>query len=114
MKKVLIITVICITMVAALVGCNGYKNVAPDYEGAEQFESALEEGVDTEGKIVTFTVTDIRPNSYFGYNLFAGKHLNFVSDANPKVQVGDTLTVRVKEVRNVIGSWIITYEMIAR
>lgn len=114
MKRIIIITTIIICMAAIPSACNANKAIIPDYHSAQEYEQALEEGVDTVGHSVTFTVNDVIPNSFFGYNLTAGDHLNFVSDANPKAQAGDTLTVRIKNVRNVFGSWIVSNEMISR
>jgi len=36
--------------------------------------------------------------------------MNFVSNKNPNVAEGDTVTIHVKEVENVLGSYIITYD----
>jgi len=94
-------------MCFALFSCGGKV----DYKNAESFESALNAGEDLTGKTVTFTVNDFRPNSAFGYNLIAGEHLNFCSPDNPKAKEGDTVTVKVKSVKSVIGSYIIYYEM---
>ena len=63
-----------------------------------------------DGKTVSFTVTDYSPNSAFGYNLMTGKDLNFVSSDNPGVKKGAKVIVKVKEVKSLMGSWIITYE----
>ena len=90
-----------------LFSCGG--NV--DYKDAESFESALNSGDDLTGKTVTFTVDSIEPSSTFGYNLQAGEHLNFCSENNPKVKEGDTITVKVDEVKSFMGSYIIYYKM---
>lgn len=108
MKKLLksialLCAVLGLTFVA--VGCGQTK---PDYT-AKTAESALNAGKDLEGKTVKFKVTAYEPASLFGYNMETGKHLNFVSQDNPKVKKGDTVTVKVKKVTSTMGSFIITY-----
>lgn len=108
MKKLLksialICAVLGLTFVA--VGCGQTK---PDYT-AKTAESSLNAGKDLEGKTVKFKVTTYEPASFFGYNMETGKHLNFVSQDNPKVKKGDTVTVKVKKVTSTMGSFIITY-----
>ena len=88
----------------------GSRNV--DYEREEDFEAALNAGEDLTGKTVTFTVREVHPGSVFGYNLYAGEHLNFVSSQNPGVKQGDTVTVKVTEINSVLGSWIISYKKV--
>lgn len=95
-------------MIVFLAAC-GNGNPEPDYT-TEDFESALEDGANLEGKIVSVEIQNIEPDSAFGYNLQAGEHLNFVSSQNPKLEVGDELIAEVEEVENVLGSFIITYK----
>ena len=83
-----------------------------DYENVKDFEDALNEGKDLEGKTVKITVDEYKPDGKLGYTIWSGEHLNFISDDNPKVEVGDTITVKVKTVKNLLGSWIITYKRI--
>lgn len=78
----------------------------------KKFERALEEGKDMTGKKVKIKVTAVKPQSAFGYNLWAGKHLNFVSSRNPHVKKGQTITVKVTDVESVLGSWIISYKKV--
>lgn len=73
------------------------------------FEKALNAGKNMQGKKVKFRVKKIEPQSAFGFNLEAGKHLNFVSSTNPGVKKGRYLTVKVKKVTYVLGSYVITY-----
>lgn len=75
-------------------------------------EAALNAGTDVTGKVVQFTVSEIVPDSAFGYNLQTGEHLNFCSTSNPNVAVGDTVTVEIKEVISSLGSYIITYTLL--
>lgn len=99
----LLCAVLGLTFVA--VGCGQTK---PDYT-AKTAESSLNAGKDLEGKTVKFKVTAYEPASFFGYNMETGKHLNFVSQDNPKVKKGDTVTVKIKKVTSSMGSFIITY-----
>ena len=87
------------------------KNVI-DYGDAESFETALNEGKNLEGKIVRFVAGEFHPNSAWGYNVWAGEHLNFVSSEHPDIQEGDTVVVKVTTVKNALGSWIINYEKV--
>lgn len=110
MKKLsLIFAAILITL--CFVACRAEETVAPDYPDAASFEAALNEGSDTTGKTVQFTVLEFVPNSTFGYNMQAGDHLNFCSTDSPKVKAGDTVTVEVTEVSSFLGSYIISYKM---
>ncbi len=86
------------------------KSIQVDYKNAEEFEAALNSGVDGVGKIVTFTVTDFKPDSAFGFNLMTGEHLNFCSVSHPKTEIGEDVTVRVTGIQSFLGSYIITYE----
>ena len=78
-----------------------------EYSCAEDFESALNNGIDGTGAIVTFTVVNVAPDSLFGYDLWAGEHLNFIIKYNIGAEVGDTMTVEVEKVETALGSWII-------
>lgn len=114
MKKIIVTILLCVCLVGAFASCKDNKKIVPDYKNEELYELALENGDYTTGKTVSFTVSKIYPNSMFGYNLCAGKHLNFVAPTNPDVAVGDTLIVRVLDVRTVLESWIIDYELISK
>lgn len=82
---------------------------ATDAMSSEEFERALNNGENCDGKTVTFVVNEVHPDSAFGYNLWAGEHLNFVSDDASNAKVGDEVTVKVDKVESVLGSWIIYY-----
>ena len=110
MKKIALMLVAAI-VILCFAGCGSTKAVTPDYPDAASFEAALNEGVDTTGKTVQFTVSEFVPNSAVGYNMQAGEHLNFCSNTNPKVKTGDTVTVEVVEVTSSLGSYIISYKM---
>lgn len=107
MIKRMIVIALMLTLVL-LYGCS--STITVDYENEESFEAALNEGQDLEGKTVKFVVRQIEPQSAFGYNIIAGEHLNFVSSRNPNVSVGDIVTVKVTEVRSLLGSWILEYK----
>ncbi|MEO1768256.1 hypothetical protein [Candidatus Enterococcus ferrettii] len=85
----------------------------PDYT-TEQAEAALNAGEDIEGKTVSITVDKLVPNSAFGYNIQTGEHLNFVSENNPKVDNGDSLIVKVSNVKSVAGSFVIEYTEVSK
>lgn len=88
------------------------EKVIIDYGDAESFEAALNEGKNLEGKVVRFVAGELHPQSKLGYNVWAGEHLNFVSPRNPDIQEGDTVTVRITSIENLLGSWIIDYEKV--
>ncbi|MCQ2087058.1 MAG: hypothetical protein MJZ37_03190 [Bacilli bacterium] len=105
----------CLVFVGALSSCGNKETtekIVPDYVNAELFESALNAGEDTIGKTVCFVADTIKPDSAFGFNIWAGEHLNFISETNPGVKEGDNLTVTVGEVENFLGSWLIKYDLI--
>lgn len=105
MKKYLLLML----TVFLLVACGGGEDVEADYT-TKDFENALEDGEDLTGKTVEVEIDGYEPDSAFGYNLQAGEHLNFVSNKNPKLDVGDELIAEVEEVENILGSFIITYK----
>jgi predicted RNA-binding protein with TRAM domain len=106
MKKLVVLLSSFLILTLVLAGCGTVK---PDYT-TKQFETALNKGDNMEGKTVSVEVSKIVPNSAFGYNIEAGKHLNFVSTDNPNVKKGDKVILKVKQVKSVLGSFIITYE----
>ena len=112
MKKIIFSTMLCLSLFGGLCSCKGEETIKVDYENATVFEQALNDGVDTTGKLVQFTVDELNPNSTFGYNIYAGKHLNFVSDSNPHVKVGDEMIVKINEVSKFLNSFIIKYDKI--
>lgn len=111
MKKILALLLVA-AFALCLVGCGATQPVEPDYEDAAALEAALNAGTDVTGKVVQFTVSEVVPNSAFGYNLQTGEHLNFCSDNNPNVAAGDTIKVEIKEVTSTLGSYIISYKII--
>lgn len=73
-------------------------------------ETTLDEGKEITGKTVNVTVKKVVPNSTYGYNIMAGKHLNFVSSKNPHVKKGDHIIVLVTDVQSMLGAYIIFYK----
>ncbi len=114
MKKkinVLFCLLILITMIIGLTGCGcSLAGVPVDYGDAESFEIMLNEGEDMTDKVVQFTAGEIKPDSGYGYNIWAGEHLNFVSSENQNVNKGDTVVAKVKSCQQNLGSWIIKYD----
>ncbi len=96
-----------------LTGCGSAGKVAIDYADAESFEAALNAGENLEGKVVQFTAQELHPDSAFGYNVWAGEHLNFVSSRNPDIKAGDTVVVKTDTIQSSLGSWLITYEKVS-
>lgn len=128
-KKYILGTTLLVTTSLSLTACSSNKDThsntkvsstkvskpakpsipSPDYKDAESAESALNNGDDLEGKTVRFKITRLEPASTFGFNLETGEHLNFVNPHNPKVKVGQTVQVKVTEVRTVAGSFVLDY-----
>lgn len=111
MKKIFAILLV-FTVAVSLTACGQNTGFKVDYENSEVFEEALNKGEQLEGKTVTFMVSEVVPDSAFGYNLQAGEHLNFCSANNPGVKAGDTVTVKITEVTSMLGSYILNYEKI--
>jgi len=98
-------------LVFCFVGCGG-SQVTIDYADAESFEAALNNGKNLEGKVVQFTADELHPQSAYGYNIWAGEHLNFISSRNPDVEVGSTVVVKATTIESISGSWFISYEKV--
>ena len=111
MKKIIAIILVVSLMAVCLTAC-GEKTVTVDYEDAASFEAALNKGENLTGKTVKITVDTFVPDSAFGYNIQTGEHLNFCSTKNPGVKVGDTVTVKVTEIDSILGSYIISYDIV--
>ncbi|WP_106498371.1 hypothetical protein [Lentibacillus sp. Marseille-P4043] len=109
MKRILGVGIMfLVVLVVTLAGCGDTK-VEPDYT-AEEFEAALNEGENLEGKIVSVKVNKFVPDSAFGYNIQAGEHLNFISSDNPDVKAGDEIIVEVESVKSALGSYMVSYK----
>ena len=112
MRKINTFLIVVFTVFACVMCAGCVSEPVIDYPNAEALELAINAGVDVKGKTVTFVVQEFIPNSAFGYNLITGEHLNFCSPKHPGVEVGDTVAVKITEVINVLGSYVITYEKI--
>ena len=110
-KSMIIIAVLAAVTAVLLIGC-GEKALPLDYGDEISFENDLKAGKNLEGKTVRFVAAELHPQSAFGYDIWAGEHLNFVSQENPDIEEGQTVTVKVTKVNSVLGSWIISYEKV--
>lgn len=113
-RKPIIISVLVVGLLAIVAGLYLVfvqpRNRQPvaDYTAA-QAESVLEKGKKIDGRTVKLTVKKLEPKSAFGYNIEAGKHLNFVDSDNPEVKVGQTVILKVNKVKSFVGSWLLSY-----
>ncbi len=105
-----IVSCLCV-LILILSGC-GQSEIPLDYGDAGAFEAALNRGENLEGKTVRFCASELHPDSAFGYNVWAGEHLNFISGRNPDIKTGEYVDVRATEILSSLGSWIIKYEKI--
>ncbi|URZ86622.1 hypothetical protein [Floricoccus penangensis] len=114
MKKYLKLLPIIFIGILFLTACgNSKEDSKPKYDYTEtQFEDKLNAGDDLTGKTVEVKVAKLVPNSAFGYNIEAGKHLNFVSPENPNVKEGDSVILKTEKVASTMGSYIITYKKV--
>ena len=87
-------------------------NYTVSYATAEDFENALNNDDDTLGKVVSFSVKDVKPDSALGYDLWAGEHLNFVGEDAKEAKKGTIMTVAVNSVQEKMGSWVIGYDVL--
>lgn len=125
MKKVLVICMM--TIILLLIGCadttaNNKQDTSKiadkseysiDYDNSIDFEKALNDGIDVNGKVVKFDVVEYKPDSSMGINCWSGEHLNFISSKELDVNKGDIITGLVTEkASKSLGSWKITYEVL--
>ncbi|MBR5524103.1 MAG: zinc ribbon domain-containing protein [Clostridia bacterium] len=83
-----------------------------DYSNAESFENALNNGNQVANCIVRFEVKGYKSDSAFGYNCWAGEHLNFISEEALSVHSGSVVIGRItEEPARFLGSWIVFYEV---
>lgn len=106
-----ITAILVVTLICLLSAC-GQQQVALDYGDEIAFEADLNAGKNLVGKTVSFVAAELHPQSPYGYNIWAGEHLNFISGENPDIEVGQTVTVKVTGVESAIGSWLIRYEKV--
>lgn len=126
MKRIISILLL-FTILILLVGCQGNEftvnsddvtesennntlEITIDYENAKDFEYALNNGERVANTIVRFDVLEYNPKSAFGVNCWSGEHLNFISDAELDVEVGDMVVGLItEEPTELLGSWIVFY-----
>lgn len=83
------------------------------YSDDASFESDLNAGKNLENTYVTFLINDVQEESAFGYDLWAGEHLNFVSRKNPNLSKGQVITVKARRIKKTLmTSYLIEYEFI--
>ncbi|MCR4989790.1 MAG: serine/threonine protein kinase [Lachnospiraceae bacterium] len=80
-----------------------------DYGDAYSIERALEHGEDLQDKYVIFKVKSVHPDSTFGFNMWSGNHLNFISLTELDVKEGDLVSGRVETVDKMFGKYWIMY-----
>ena len=110
MKRNLLAVGLVMVIGMFLVGCSEDYMSMLDYESAEDFEAAINNGDDVEGAYVMVEVNKFEPASAFGFNVQAGEHLNFVDAVNPNAEEGDFVVFEVEKIANMMGSYIITYK----
>lgn len=106
-----IAAILVVTLICLLSAC-GQQQIALDYGDEIAFEADLNAGKNLVGKTVSFVAAELHPQSLYGYDIWAGEHLNFISGENPDIEVGQTVTVKVTGVESAIGSWLIRYEKV--
>ncbi len=113
MRKALTLMFATFLLLGSLTGCKRNKEtIDVDYENAAVYEQALNDGEDTTGKTVKFIVDSIHTGGLYPYDIWAGEHLNFISEEDPKVKNGKEITVKITDVESFLGSWIIKYEIL--
>lgn len=106
-----ITALLAVLLICTLSAC-GQSQIPLDYGDETAFEADLNAGKNLVGKTVSFVAAELHPQSLYGYDIWAGEHLNFISSKNPDIEVGQTVTVKVTAVESVIGSWFIGYEKV--
>ena len=106
-----ITALLAVLLICTLSAC-GQSQIPLDYGDETAFEADLNAGKNLVGKTVSFVAAELHPQSLYGYDIWAGEHLNFISSKNPDIEVGQTVTVKVTAVESVIGSWFIEYEKV--
>lgn len=81
-----------------------------EYYTDTDFEKLLNSGKNMTGETVKLKVLDYKPDTRYGNNMWAGEHLNFISENERHVRTGDTLIVTITDAVKSHGSWFMTYE----
>lgn len=80
----------------------------------ENFEKRLNNKENLENCFVSFDVQHIEPNGHYGYTIWSGEHLNFISDDDKNFSIGQVITVRATKIDTFLGSYLIKYEIFER
>ncbi len=83
-----------------------------DYENEVEFEKALNAGENVTGKTCKFVAFELHPDSMYGYNVWSGEHLNFISDNDPGIKEGQTVTAKIEKAESIMGSWFLKYKIL--
>lgn len=111
-KKALCVLLIALITLFSTACGEQEEAVVINYADEQSFEAALDNGENLEGKVVRFTALELHPKSAWGYNVWAGEHLNFVSAEHPNIAEGDVVVVRATSIKSSFRSWIIEYEKV--
>lgn len=124
-KKIFLIFFVMFFQLIILTGCSS-SNIVPtnamiennnlefkiDYNDAETFENDLNNGINTEGKVVKFKVIEYNLNTLYGNNAWAGEHLNFISKDDPQLNIDNEVVCKIVSVNEKFGSWYVNYEIL--
>lgn len=79
----------------------------PDYN-EEEFIEALNNGEDVRGKTVGFQIKDIEENMMTGWTMTSQHDVLFINGVETDDQIGDIVTVEVRDTGLAFGTWIVT------
>lgn len=79
----------------------------------DELEQKLNDNEDVINKIVEFKTKDNPVSNSYGYDIFAGEHLNFVSYDEPNIKKDDIVIARIIDVEKIMNSYIIRYKLIS-
>lgn len=95
---------------------NKNTNTNLSFVEEKDFEARINRGERLDGSLLRFKAQRVVPdvNSILGgYNIWAGEHLNLISEKRPTAKEGDELVVRVLYYcRTLTNSWAVYYENI--
>lgn len=95
-----ITALLAVLLICTLSAC-GQSQIPLDYGDETAFEADLNAGKNLVGKTVSFVAAELHPQSLYGYDIWAGEHLNFISSKNP-----DTFPISHRNRRTPITSSI--------
>ena len=79
-----ITALLAVLLICTLSAC-GQSQIPLDYGDETAFEADLNAGKNLVGKTVSFVAAELHPQSLYGYDIWAGEHLNFISSKNPDI-----------------------------